>query len=249
MYGGYGRPADGEPRASSAGRLAAAVVWAVLLTAVWLWGRELSDPAAVAPPDPRPGSGARHDPAGGTDGASGRTLPAAHAPLPAAEPWRVDIEAAGVHARIVERGLDSEGAVRPPPMDTPGVVGWYRDGPEPGTEGAALLVGHVDTDRGPAVFHRLASVRPGDRVRVTRADGTVAEFTAEDVSVAERADFDPARVYGARRAGRAELRLITCTGDFDRDSRSYTANLVVSAYLTGVRPAREPDTGALEWQG
>ncbi|PJE94617.1 class F sortase [Streptomyces carminius] len=233
--------------------MAAAAVWAVLLTAVWLWGRELSDPAAVAPPDPRPGSGARHDPAGdpvgGADGALGRTLPAARAPLPVAEPRRVDIEAAGVHARIVERGLDSDGAVRPPPMDTPGVVGWYRDGPEPGTEGAALLVGHVDTDRGPAVFHRLASVRPGDRVYVTRADGTVAEFTAEDVSVAERDGFDPARVYGVRSPGRAELRLITCTGEFDRDSRSYSANLVVSAYLTGVRPAREPDTGALEWRG
>ncbi|MBW8818350.1 MAG: class F sortase, partial [Streptomyces sp.] len=31
---------------------------------------------------------------------------------------------------------------------------------------------------------------------------------------------------------RAELRLITCGGTFDRATRSYTANVIVSAYLT-----------------
>ncbi|GAA2396774.1 class F sortase [Streptomyces glaucosporus] len=244
-----------EPRASGAERAVAAAVWAVLLLGLWLWGRDLTG-GSGPPPGPEPGvpvagrafGGA---PGGDSAGASGppghadaaRALPEARPPLPDSEPRRLDIDAIGVHARIVERGLNRDGAVDPPPMDAPGLVGWYGGGPAPGAGGAALLVGHLDTDTGRAVFHRLASVGPGTQVDVTRADGTVAEFTVEDVSVAERADFDPEEVYGARRAGRAELRLITCTGAFDRADGSYTANLVVSAYLTGVRPALGADAG------
>ncbi|HEX5568689.1 MAG TPA: class F sortase [Streptomyces sp.] len=221
----------GEPRTGGTERLLTGAVWVVLLFALGLWGAELTDGEA-----PRPGPVPGETVADPAEAADGRVLPAARTPLPAAAPRRVGIDAIGVHARVVERGLNRDGAVQPPPMGTPGDVGWYRDGPAPGTPGAALLVGHLDTDTGRAVFHRLSSVRPGAQVDVARTDGTVAEFTVEEVTVAEHADFDPREVYGTRRPGRAELRLITCTGPFDRAGGSYTANLVVSAYLTGVRP-------------
>ncbi len=95
------------------------------------------------------------------------------------------------------------------------------------------MVGHVDTETRPAVFYRLSTVKPGDTVRVMRDDGTVAEFTVDDVQVLPRDHFDARQAYGVRESGRAELRLITCGGTFDRADRSYTANVVVSAYLTG----------------
>lgn len=44
-------------------------------------------------------------------------------------------------------------------------------------------------------------------------------------------------MYGQRQADRAELRLITCGGTFDRKTGAYTANVVVSAYLTGTGKA------------
>jgi sortase (surface protein transpeptidase) len=66
-----------------------------------------------------------------------------------------------------------------------------------------------------------------------RDDGKVAEFTVDDVDVVPRDRFDARRAYGTREPGRAELRLITCGGTFDRATRSYTANVIVSAYLTG----------------
>lgn len=94
-------------------------------------------------------------------------------------------------------------------------------------------MGHVDTETRPAVFYKLSAVRPGETVRVIRDDGTVAEFTVDDVQVFPRDHFDAQQAYGVRQSGRAELRLITCGGTFDRASRSYTANVIVSAYLTG----------------
>ncbi|MGC3002920.1 class F sortase, partial [Streptomyces sp. G35A] len=137
-------------------------------------------------------------------------------------------------APVVPRGLDGRGAPDPPPFDQPGVVGWYRDGVAPGAPGTALMVGHVDTGTRPAVFHRVSTLRPGERIRVARADGRVAEFTVEDVRVLARDRFDARQAYGPRRAGRAELRLVTCGGSFDRATGGYTANVIVSAYLTAI---------------
>lgn len=160
---------------------------------------------------------------------------APHAPLHPARPVRLDIASLGLHADVVGRGL-TDGAVDPPPYDTPGAVGWYRDGPAPGAPGAAVIVGHVDTETGPAVFYQLSTIGHGAAVDVTRADGTVAQFSVEAVETVQKAHFDAARVYGSD-TGRPELRLITCGGSFDRDSQSYSANVVVYAALTGSRPA------------
>ncbi|MEV0955854.1 class F sortase [Streptomyces sp. NPDC049951] len=210
------------------GRLLTGVTWAVLLLGLWLWGR-----AATA------GNSA---PTTGDVAAVGRPLgvplPPAHDPLDgAAVPQRVEIPSVGIDASIVRRGLDDGGAIEPPPFEKPKAVGWYADGTEPGAEGAALFVGHVDTETKPAVFYGLSAAKPGDKVRVSRSDGKVAEFTVDDVQVFTRERFDAQKAYGPREDGRAELRLITCGGTYDHASRAYTANVVVSAYLTAEKSA------------
>ncbi|MET8979098.1 class F sortase [Streptomyces sp. NPDC004539] len=217
-----------HPRPHSA-RLLTGVAWAVLLLGLWLWGREVTE--------------VRHgisSPTTGDIAAVGRPpdrqLPPAASPLRSALPQRVDIPELGVQAPVVARGLDTRGAIDPPPYDQAGVVGWYAAGVTPGARGTALLVGHVDTETRPAVFYKLSTVKAGETVRVTRGDGKVAEFTVDDVEVVQRDRFDAQRAYGTRESGRAELRLITCGGTFDRVSRSYTANVIVSAYLTGTGP-------------
>ncbi|MEU6144193.1 class F sortase [Streptomyces sp. NPDC047081] len=213
-------------RTSGSSRLLMGVAWALLLLGLWLWGRQVTDV--------RQGISA---PATGDMAAVGRPpeaeLPPAARPLGAALPQRVDIPDLGVQAPVVARGLDRKGAIDPPPFDQAGVVGWYAAGAKPGAAGTALMVGHVDTETRPAVFYKLSALRPGETVRVVRDDGRVAEFTVDDVQVLTRERFDARQAYGQRHSGRAELRLITCGGTFDRASRSYTANVIVSAYLTG----------------
>jgi sortase family protein len=216
--------ADGPHR----GRFVTGTVWALLLLGLWLWGRDMTDG----------GSALGDVSSAGRQMGAAPTLPAAHEPLSdAARPVQVDIDAVGVHAKVVARGLDGHGGVKPPPYSKPGEVGWYKDGPTPGEAGASVLVGHVDTDTRRAVFYPLSSVQPGNRVDVTRADGTVAEFTVEKTDVVPRKDFDAKRVYAAVKPHRAEVKLITCGGTFDRSTHSYTANVVVTAYLTGTHQA------------
>ncbi|WP_405831530.1 class F sortase [Streptomyces sp. NBC_01176] len=213
-------------RSSGAGRLLTGVAWALLLLGLWVWGREVTDV--------RLGMSA---PTTGDIAAVGRPpevrMPPPLKPLGRARPQRVDIPSMGVRAPVVARGLDTQGAIDPPPYEQPGVVGWYAAGVQPGSAGTALFVGHVDTETRPAVFYKLSAMRPGQTVRVMRDDGTVAEFTVDDVAVFPRDHFDAQQAYGPRQSGRAELRLVTCGGTFDRTRRTYTANVVVSAYLTG----------------
>jgi LPXTG-site transpeptidase (sortase) family protein len=195
-------------------RLASCVTWTLLLLALWTWGRHLTDGEMFG---------------GGT--AVLRATPLAGDPAPS----RLEIDAIGVRADIMARGVDAGGGVAPPPFDTPQAVGWYAGGPTPGAAGAAVLVGHVDTRTEPAVFYSLSTLRPGDSVRVKRADGSTATFAVSEVEVIDRADFEPGHVYGPRDPGSAELRLITCGGSYDPDRRAYSANVVVSAYLSGSR--------------
>ncbi|MEN8650220.1 class F sortase [Streptomyces sp. 21So2-11] len=217
-------PAASRPAGS--GRLLTGVAWAVLLLGLSLWGRGLTE-----------GSGGSSAPTTGDVAAVGRPLgvplPPAHEPQKGVRPQRVDVPSIGVTAPVVERGLDASGAVDPPPYDWPATVGWYGNGTRPGAAGVALLVGHVDTESKPAVFYGLSATRPGERIRVTGADGSDLEFTVDDVQVFTRERFDPQKVYGPRESDRAELRLITCGGTYDKKARTYTANVVVSAYLTG----------------
>ncbi|MBK5994869.1 class F sortase [Streptomyces sp. MBT58] len=214
-------------RPAGTGRLLTGVAWAVLLLGLWLWGRDAS--------------GGMSAPTTGDVAAVGRPLgaplPPAREPLDGAAPRSVEVPSVGIDAPVVPRGLDKDGAIDPPPYDLPQTAGWYGKGTEPGAEGAALLVGHVDTESEPAVFYGLSAVQPGEKVRVVRDDGSVAEFTVDDVQVVTRERFDAEKAYGPRVDGRAELRLITCGGKYDEKSRSYTANVVVSAYLTGAKGA------------
>jgi sortase (surface protein transpeptidase) len=217
---------DHDRHSAGTGRLLMGVAWAVLLLGLWLWGRQVTDV--------RQGVSAT---ATGDMAAVGRPpdgeLPPAARPLGDALPQRIDIPDLGVQAPVVARGLNGKGAVDPPPFDQAGVVGWYAAGAKPGAAGAALMVGHLDTETRPAVFYKLGVLQPGERIRVTRDDGTVADFTVDEVQVLDRDRFDARQAYAQRESGRAELRLITCGGTFDRARGTYTANVIVSAYLTG----------------
>jgi LPXTG-site transpeptidase (sortase) family protein len=143
-------------------------------------------------------------------------------------PVTLSIPSIGVQTSLVHLGLTASGALQVPPTTT--VAGWYTGSPRPGAVGSAVIAGHIDSQAGPGVFYHLSSLRPGDRVYVRRADGTLAAFRVTVVRQYLKDDFPTSVVYGA--VPDAELRLITCGGTFDYATGHYLSNTVVYAVET-----------------
>jgi hypothetical protein len=145
-----------------------------------------------------------------------------------AEPLRVRVPAIDVDSSLVDLGVDAGGVLVPP--EDFSRAGWLADGTLPGAVGPAVIAGHVDSHEGPAVFFRLGELAAGDEILVDRADGSTARFEVREVGRYPKDAFPTEDVYGP--TPRAELRLITCGGAFDRDARSYEDNVVVTAVST-----------------
>ena len=151
--------------------------------------------------------------------------PRSASPPPAARPVSLTIPLIGVKTQLVKLGLTADGALQVPSSTT--VAGWYTGAPRPGDIGSAVIVGHVDSLTGPGVFYRLSELRPGNRIFVLRADGTTVAFRVTAVRAYQKDAFPTHDVYGS--VPDAELRLITCGGDFDAATGHYLSNVVVYA--------------------
>lgn len=158
------------------------------------------------------------------DGATG---PEAAAPAlgRSALPVRIRIPSIAVDASVTNLGLESDGTIQVP--SDPRQAGWYRLGPVPGDAGPAVILGHLDSTTGPAVFARLAGLRVGDQVLVARADGSQVRFQVDRVATFAVSSFPTEAVYGA--TPDPVLRLITCSGTFNRAQGRYLSNVVVFA--------------------
>jgi sortase (surface protein transpeptidase) len=144
-----------------------------------------------------------------------------------AAPVRLRIPAIAVSTPLVPLGRLPDGRLEVPhDWDT---AGWYQGGPRPGQPGPAVILGHVDSRAGPAVFFRLRELRPRDIVRVGLADGRILVFRVQRVRRYPKDRFPAEAVYFPTL--NRELRLITCGGEFDYASRNYRDNIVVYATL------------------
>ncbi|MET1133141.1 MAG: class F sortase [Aeromicrobium sp.] len=169
-------------------------------------------------------------PARATDSVSSAPSPAREAAQP--PPEHLTIASIGVSTELVGLGLRSDRTVEVP-RDA-AQAGWFEEGPVPGQLGSSVILGHVDSTEGPAVFHELSDLRPGEAIEVRRADGTVAEFEVDRVATYENEDF-PAQAVYAGSPGEPALNLVTCGGEYDKDRGGWQSNVVVFAAFVGVR--------------
>ncbi len=139
-----------------------------------------------------------------------------HKPSP--RPVNLSVPDIGLSQELLGLGISADGTLEVP--EDYDAVGWYADGFAPGDPGPAIMVGHVDSTEGPAVFYEVSRLVPGARIEVARADGSVVTFVVDRVQSYPKSEFPTEEVYGS--TGVPELRLITCGGEFDYEARSYT---------------------------
>jgi len=139
-----------------------------------------------------PGDEARGAPVATDSGAANR---AAVAPAPRnrartrgarpARPIHISIPTAGSSGPVDRIGVD-DGALEIPP---PGRAGWFDQGPRPGDLGRAVVVSHVDSREGPALFANLLTLKRGARIRVRDRRGTMHRFAVVRRRQVEKSRF------------------------------------------------------------
>jgi len=143
-------------------------------------------------------------------------------------PTHLAIPRIGVDSTLDDVGLTDDGSVQSPPEWM--VPAWYRRGYEPGADGNAAIIGHLDSTTGPAVFWHLLWLRPGDRVLVD--DGTTTLTFVVHAVAAYAFDRSPmGRVYGPSDV--PHLNLVTCAGTWSPFAHNYSDRLVVYTVLEG----------------
>jgi sortase (surface protein transpeptidase) len=199
-------------------RVLAAVMTLAAVVCLLMWAAR-SDPASPA--------GSADSPQEPTSAVAAVETPATAPASPLAKPVELSIPRIDVRTRLMGLGLEKDGSVEVP--ENAAVAGWFRRGPPPGSRGSSVILGHVDSPTGPAVFYRLRELRPGDRMAVRLDDGTLARFRVRAVETYANEDFPAQKVYG--RQGRSQLNLVTCGGDYDAAQGGYQSNVVVYASL------------------
>lgn len=200
------------------------VIALVLLTGLALI-RNGSGEFDVGPP--QPASAAAAD----SSRAPGGTFSNLPTPLPYSVADRVRIPAIRVDAPVLPVGLDMDGWVDAPPPDDPNLAGWFTGAVSPGEKGTAVIDGHVDNMRGPAVFYGLGALKrkPDRGAAQGREDRRIRDLRHRGL----REEQLP-RGPRLRQQGAPELRVITCGGGFSKQ-HGYDGNVVVFARLAEVR--------------
>ncbi|MBA3339744.1 MAG: class F sortase [Geodermatophilaceae bacterium] len=207
--------------------------WAIAAAAAAVVGLVVGLLVGGGDPPPQQAAAAPHS----TRAAGPSEIPQVVTTLAHIVPLQVTIPAIGVDAPLVNLGLHTDGTLEVPEnFDN---AGWFTGGNYPGDPSGppSLIAGHVDNSSGPAVFFALKNLVAGDEVQVLRADNTVAVFVVTASAQYPKSEFPAAEVYAP--VGDSELILITCTGDFNENARSYLDNLVVRATLNMDRSLEE----------
>ncbi len=145
---------------------------------------------------------------------------------PLTKPERIRVKALGINAGIEPVGLNSQRALSVP--SDVHVPGWWKGGRVPGEAGPTVIVGHVDSKRGPGVFAKLDRLTEGDRIEL-ESDGTTYTYEVDRVERHPKKKFPTDDVYGSTVG--STLRLITCGGDFNSKTGHYFDNVIAFANL------------------
>lgn len=154
--------------------------------------------------------------------------PAPGRPRPT-DPVSITVPRIGLQAEpLIGLGLATDGTMEVPKSAED--VGWFTGGGRPGGPGPTVIAGHVDSRTGPGVFYELTSLKVGDEVSVKRQDGRTMTYRVTKFQDVPKDAFPTEIVFGA--SSDDELRLITCTGEWDQTRRSHRDNRIVWAKAT-----------------
>jgi len=145
-------------------------------------------------------------------------------------PRYLKIPKLGINARIKHTGIDRSGAVDSPKNIND--ISWYNESARPGNAiGSSLLMGHVSGWTSAGIFKKLDQLNPGDRFEIEKGSG---EKLAYEVTKGERiplSQVDMTKILGTEVAGEHDMKLMTCSGKYNKETKQFEERYVVYAKI------------------
>lgn len=142
-------------------------------------------------------------------------------------PKHITIHSLDISACITVVGVNRKGNIGSPASIKN--ASWYNKSSSPvDNVGSTLVVGHVGTDKYPGLFAQLYKISKRADIVLTMGDGKIYTYLVTDIKDIDsnKLDMGP---YLSRSGSARVLHLITCTGDYNARTHSYTHRLIVTA--------------------
>lgn len=142
-------------------------------------------------------------------------------------PRYINITKLGVHARVLQSGITSSGAIVTP--NNVYDAGWYTGSAKPGQPGATLIDGHVSSWTTRGVFYGIKTLQPGDALQIVRGDGALINYRVVKTQTYDADHVDMQAAVSPVNPGKPGLNLITCGGKVKPGTSEFTQRTIVFA--------------------
>ena len=146
--------------------------------------------------------------------------------VPADKPLSIPLPTIKTDGFIQQVGVDKANQMVVP--SNVNMAGWYTKGALPGDAGLSIIDGHVHGLYAKGIFFNLGKLKSGDTFTVTYGDKSDRKFKVKQVQTVSTKEADTALFVRDKTISR-QLNLITCTGQFDKDSKTYDSRVIVIA--------------------
>jgi LPXTG-site transpeptidase (sortase) family protein len=148
--------------------------------------------------------------------------------VPADHPRSIYSRELGVDGFIQQVAINKSGNVAAP--SNINLAGWYVNSNLPGLEGLSIIDGHVNGKHKGGIFKQLSKAKVGMRFDIEYGDRTTKTF--EVVAKKQVSERQSSSILFAKDGAiDSQLNLITCGGDFDRQTNAYVDRIIVIAKL------------------
>jgi len=145
-------------------------------------------------------------------------------------PRIITIEKLGVTARVLPMGVNPDGSMQAPLNINDS--GWYTKSARPDTPGAIVIDGHVRGPTKPGIFDHLDTLVAGDVVTLEKGDRETLEYRVVKVKTVPLDAVNMNEVLRPYTAKTESLNLISCTGTWQKDKKTFDKRVLVFAEQT-----------------
>ncbi len=140
-------------------------------------------------------------------------------------PRILSIDTINVKARVLPMSINASDSIQAPANSND--AGWYTGSAKPDESGAIFIDGHASGATRMGLFAYLDTLKEGDKVSLEKGDGGILKYKVVHVDIIPLGEIDMKKVLLPYNGVTKGLNLMTCTGAWVPDGKTYDHRVVV----------------------